>query len=236
MTLATNTETTAGKPAHLWDDRGFYRKALAVVAPLPMLAMGVNYILVEMPGDGPFKDMVAAASRQEHLLVDMNWLILVFFAFLIPAVIAVAVVTRRRAPRLTVAGLVLTVPGFALGFGAGPDDTQLALLTHQKHLDLSTMTALDTALWGTPSAGLSSLLFIVGITIGLLLLGIALTRARGIPAWYGVALAFGGFTHPFMPTHTLAGVGLIIAAVGFFGASLGLLRMSNDALAIRAGN
>jgi hypothetical protein len=38
-----------------------------------------------------------------------------------------------------------------------------------------------------------------------------------------------------MPTHLLAGAGLIIAAVGFFGASLGLLRMRNDDLAIRPG-
>jgi hypothetical protein len=236
MALTTNADTTAGAQARPWDDRGFYRKALAVVAPIPMVAMGVNYLGVEMPGDGPFKDMLAAAARQENVLVAMDWVVLLFFAFLIPAVIAVALVTRRRAPRLTAVGLVLTIPGFAVGFGAGPNDTHLALLTHQKHLDTSAMAALDTAMWGVPSAGIASLLFIVGITIGLLLLGIALTRSRAVPAWYGVALAFGGFTHPFMPTHVLAGVGLMIAAIGFFGASLALLRMSNDDLAVRTGS
>lgn len=236
MTTATNADPTAGEQARPWDDRGFYRRTLAVVAPIPMLAMGVNYLIVEMPGDGPFKDMQAAAARQENVLVAMDWVILLFFAFLIPAVIAVAVVTRRRAPRLTAVALVLTIPGFAVGFGAGPNDTHLALLAHQNHLDTSTMAALDTAMWGVPSAGISSLLFIVGITIGLLLLGIALARSRAVPVWYGVALAFGGFTHPFMPTHLLAGGGLIIAAVGFLGASLGLLRMSNNDLAIRAGH
>jgi hypothetical protein len=236
MTLDTNTDTSTVEEARPWDDRCFYRKTLAVIAPIPMAAMGVNYLLVEMPGDGPFKDVLAAAARQESLLVAMGWVTLLFFAFLIPAVIAVAAVTRRRAPRLTAVGLALTVPSFAIGFAAGPNDTQLALLTHQNHLDTSTVAALDTAMWGAPTAGISSLLFIVGIAIGLLVLGVALTRSRAVPAWYGVALAVGGFTHPFLPTHLLAGVGLIIAAVGFFGASVGLLRMSSDDLAIRAGH
>jgi hypothetical protein len=75
---------------------------------------------------------------------------------------------------------------------------------------------------------IAGLLFILGITIGLLLLGIALWRSRVAPAWMGMALALGGFTHPFMPGHVAAGVGLVVAAVGFAGASRALLRMRND--------
>ena len=44
----------------------------------------------------------------------------------------------------------------------------------------------------------------------------------------GIALAVGGFTHPFMPGHTAAGIGLLVAALGFAGASWALLRTSND--------
>jgi hypothetical protein len=76
---------------------------------------------------------------------------------------------------------------------------------------------------------IGSLLFILAITFGLLLLGIALWRSRVAPAWMGIALAVGGFTHPFMPTHTAAGVGLIVTAIGFAGASIALLRTPNDA-------
>jgi hypothetical protein len=228
MTLTTETGKTADKARRSWDDRRLYRRALAVVAPLPLLAMGVNYLLVDVPGDGPFREILAAAHRQESLLVAMSWVTMLFFAFLIPAVIAVAAVTRRRAPRLTAAGIALTVPGFALGFSMGPGDTGLALITTQKHLDVATMSALDKAMWEVPTNNLASLLFIVGIVIGLLLLGIALARSRAVPVWFGVALAIGGFTHPFMPTHTLAGIGLIVAAVGFAGASLALLRMPDD--------
>lgn len=63
---------------------------------------------------------------------------------------------------------------------------------------------------------------------GLLLLGIALWRSRVAPAWMGIALAVGGFTHPFLWGTILTGVGLLVAAVGFAGASVALLRMSND--------
>ncbi|HET9900400.1 MAG TPA: hypothetical protein VFR46_04940, partial [Actinomycetes bacterium] len=65
-------------------------------------------------------------------------------------------------------------------------------------------------------------------TFGLLLLGIALWRSRVAPAWMGIALGLGGFTHPFLPGHVLAGLGLLVAAVGFAGASWALLRTSND--------
>lgn len=235
MTQTTSSQTAVGKKTtkktRPREDRGFYRKALAIVAPLPLLAMGANYLAADVPGNGSFGEVLDAARRQESLLVVMSWVTMLFFAFLIPAVIAVAAVTRKRAPRLTAWGIALTVPGFALGFSMGPGDTGLALLTVQKHLDVPSMNALDKAIRQTPTLGVSSLLFIVGIVIGLLLLGIALAKSHVVPVWFGVALAFGGFTHPFMPTHTLAGIGLIIAAVGFSGASLGLLRMSNDEFA-----
>ena len=231
MAVATNSTGTSKEQGRLWDDRGFYRKALAAVAPLPMLAMGVNYLLLDLPGSGPFNDIVASAARQESVLVAMSWVTLLFFAFLIPAVLAVVTVSRLRAPLLSAAGAVLTVPGFAVGFGTGPDDTQLALLTHQENLDAATVASLDNAMWGVPAVGLAALLFILGITIGIPLIGVALTRSQVVPKGFGVALIVGGFTHPFMPTHTLAGIGLIIAAVGFAGASIGLLRLGNEELA-----
>lgn len=231
MTLTTETGTAGGTSTRRWDDRGFYRTALAVVAPLPMLAMGTIYLLTDMPGTGPFHDMLAAATRQEGMLNAMSWVQLLFFAFLVPAVIAVAAVTRARSPRLTAVGVVLTVPGLALGCSNGSGDTGLALITVQKHLDVSSMTELDQEMQKLATNGVSSLLFIIGIVIGLLLLGIALARSGAVSLWFGVALAVGGFAHPFVPTHVLTGIGLYIAAIGFAGASLGLLRMRNDQFA-----
>lgn len=229
----TTTHTDPGKPAAPTaargrDDRTFYRRALALVAPLPMLAMGLGYLLLDMPGDGKFSEMVDAAARQSDLLHVLHWTEGLFFAFLVPAVIAVAAVTRRTSPRLTAVGICLTVPGFALGFGMLPNDQVLAVLTNEQNLDVTAVSALDEAYWALPQSGLGALLFLVGIVIGLLLLGIALARSGAAPVWTGVALALGGFTHPFLPHHVVTGLGLFVAAAGFAGASWALWRMSND--------
>jgi ABC-type uncharacterized transport system permease subunit len=41
-------------------------------------------------------------------------------------------------------------------------------------------------------------------------------------------LIVGGVTHPFLPNHVIAGIGLLIAAAGFASATVALLRMTND--------
>lgn len=93
---------------------------------------------------------------------------------------------------------------------------------------MAAATRLDDAAWSDPIQLLASLLFLVGVVFGLLLLGPALWRSRVAPAWMGIALMVGGFTHPFIPGHVGQGVGLAVAAVGFAGASVALLRVHND--------
>ena len=70
------------------------------------------------------------------------------------------------------------------------------------------------------------------IVIGLGMLGVALWRSRQAPAWAGIALALGGATHPFLPGNTAQGIGLLIGAIGFGGASYALLRMRDDEFAL----
>jgi ABC-type uncharacterized transport system permease subunit len=60
------------------------------------------------------------------------------------------------------------------------------------------------------------------------LLGLALWRSRVAPRWMAIALIVGGVTHPFLPNHVIVGIGLLIAAAGFAGATVALLRMRND--------
>jgi len=209
------------------DVRGYFRKALAFAAPLPLLAMGINYLFLDIPETGDFNDMVAAVPENQTVLDIAHWTTPVFFAGLIPAVLAVALVSYRFAPRLTAVGATICMVGIPLGI-AGPNDHVLAELTVDKQLDVETMKQLDEAWWAMPSVGLASLAFILAIVIGLLLLGLALARTGTVSKWFGYALAFGGFTHPFIPFHEAAGIGLIVGAIGFAGASIVLLRTPND--------
>jgi hypothetical protein len=210
------------------DTRSFWRLLLAFVAPIPMAVMGVVYVIRPVEGGAAFTDTVAGVEAHRQLFDVMMWLGLPFLVGLIPAVIAVAWVTRRRAPVLTTVGAVWTLLGCLSAFPLGVPDDLLAYLTVREGLDMATIAALDAAWWVLPPVGGAALLFISGIVVGLPLLGIALWRSRVAPRWMAVALIVGGITHPFLPNHVIAGIGLLIASVGFAGATVALLRTPND--------
>ena len=221
---ATSTKTTPRRS----DTRTFWRLLLAVVAPLPMLCMGIVYVLKPFEGDAPLPDAVAAVTAQRQLSEVLLWLSVPFLVGLIPAVIAVAWVTRRRTPLLTTVGAVWTLLGCLGAFPLLVPDDLLAYLAVAERLDVATIAALDQALWPLPVTGAAALLFISGIVVGLPLLGIALWRSRVAPRWMAIALIIGGATHPFLPNHVVAGIGLLVAGLGFAGATRALLLMTND--------
>jgi hypothetical protein len=210
------------------DVRGFWRVLLAVVAPLPMLFMGLYYLLSPVDGDAPFATTLAAVTADPGRFQLLQWLQVPFF-LLIPAMFAAAWAARRTAPRLATAGGLLAVGGISAGFFLLPGVVGPEYLVVHDGLDAATMEKFADAAEKQPTMMIGGLLFILAITFGLLLLGIALWRSRVAPAWMGIALAVGGFTHPFMPGHLAAGAGLVVAAIGFAGASIALLRSSNDA-------
>ncbi|SBT38742.1 hypothetical protein GA0070621_0485 [Micromonospora narathiwatensis] len=193
-----------------------------------MLFMGVQYVLLPVDGGVSFEKSVAAFAAHQDRMDLLEWLQVPFLVLLVPATYAVVWAARRAAPRLTTAGALVALTGLLAGFGILGGTPRLENVTVSEGLDVATMARVATAIEEHPTTLLGGLLFILGITIGLLLLGIALWRSRVAPAWMGIALAAGGFTHPFMPGHVAAGIGLIVAAVGFAGASVALLRTRND--------
>jgi hypothetical protein len=229
---------TTTTPDHVvtHDSRGYFRVALAVVAPLPMLAMGIINIIQPFAGDEGFGATVAKTADHLGAVEVASWLALVFFAFLVPAVLAVVAVTRRATPRLAAWGGTLTVVGFGLGLGIGsvaPQGSPLAYITAAHDLDVAEMGRLNDAAAGLPFLGVGLLFWIVGLTIGLGILGVALWRSRVVAPYFGIALLLGGPTHPFIPGgHIAIGIGLLVAAFGFAGASLALLRMDDDGFAL----
>ncbi|WP_112246516.1 hypothetical protein [Kribbella monticola] len=224
--MSDTTLTTKAETAR--DVRGFWRVLLAVVAPVPMLFMGLYYLLSPVDGDAPFATTLAAVTADPGRFQLMQWLQVPFF-LLIPAMFAAAWAARRTAPRLATAGGLLAVGGMSAGFFLLPGVVGPEYLVVHDGLDAATMEKFADATEKQPTEMIGGLLFILAVTFGLLLLGIALWRSRVAPAWMGIALAVGGFTHPFMPGHLAAGAGLVVAAIGFAGASIALLRSSNDA-------
>lgn len=223
----TSAEAAAVTRKPLRDVRGFWRILLAVIAPLPMLSNGLHYLLLKTDGNASFEEGVAAAAAHGDRITLLEWIQVPFVSLLIPATFAVVWAARRGAPRLTTAGALIALTGFCAGFGNMAGTISLERLTVKEGLDQATVSKLATALEEHPINQIAGLLFILGITFGLLLLGLALWRSRVAPAWMGIALAIGGFTHPFLPGHFIAGLGLLVASVGFAGASYALLRTRN---------
>lgn len=225
----TRTEAIQAPTARpLRDVRGFWRVLLAIVAPIPMLAKGVYYLVAPVPGGADVDTTYRAYLEQPALAELMRVLDVVFVGLLIPAVFAVIWAARRGAPRLTSAGAFVTLVGGLAGVGLLGGVTTPAYLAAVKGADLDAVRAVDGVIENDPLFLVAGLLFVIAIVIGLSLLGAALWRSRVAPAAFGVALIIGGATHPFLPGPMLQGIGLLVAAVGFAGASLALLRTPND--------
>jgi hypothetical protein len=213
----------------LHDARGFWRIVLAIVAPLPMLAQGIYYLLSPVDGDADFDTTLAAFRAHAGLASGLMYVDAVFVTLLLPATVAVLWVARRGAPRLTTWAGAISLTGFLAGFTLMGGVLTSPLLTVRHGLDPSAMKDMSAAFEGDPLIAGASLLFIVGVVIGLGLLGLALWRSRAVPAVYGILLMLGGVTHPFIPGHVGQGIGLLVAAAGFAGASVALLRTPDDA-------
>jgi hypothetical protein len=229
-----SSTTEAGSPANraqatrLRDRRGFWRILLAIIVPMPMLAKAVYYMLTPVEGDVTFQESVDSFQAHRGLLETMKWFDAVFVVTLIPATIGVAWIARRGAPRLTTVGAFIALSGFFAGIALLGGVLTPAMVTVQHDLDATSMAAMDEVIHHEPLLGIASLLFIVGIVFGLGLLGEALRRSGYVPAWVGIAVTLGGATHPFIPHHIGQGAGLLVAAAGFAGVSVALLRMTND--------
>ncbi len=215
----------AAKPRR--DTRGFWRVLLAVLAPIPFVAKAVYYALMPNGGDD-WKDQVAWNAIHPNTYAALQWFDAIFILLIVPAAFAAAWVARRGAPRLATIGALVLITGFLAGIGLNTNGDRLAYITASHHFDVTVLSQVDDALENNPVVGLGGLLFIVGLVVGSVLLGIALWRSHAAPAWTGIALAVGGFTHPLMPGPIPTAIGLLIVAAGFSGASIALLRMRND--------
>ncbi len=200
-----------------------------MVAPLPMLAKGISYLIIPVDGDASVESTVDALSSRPGLANTLVWLDVVFCVLLVPALLSASWLARRGAPRLATASALVAAGGALVGIAilGGPLPAHQMVLRHD--LDVSSMSAYSEALEKDLVFGLGSVFFIVAIVIGISLLGAALWRSGQIPRLAAIAVIVAGSTHPFLPGHVAQGIGLLVGAVGFACVSLALLRLPKDA-------
>ena len=211
------------------DLRHASRILAALVLPIGPLAVGVlRYILPYFSASNPREtaaDVLASEGQQSAVL----WLGLIATFTLLPGVLAVGRLTRRGAPRLTAAAMLMVVPGY-LGLTYLIASDMVLWTGARAGLDASTLAQLAGTVHPTSNIGIG--VFVLGHVIGTVLLGLALLRSRTVPAWAAIV------TVVAQPLHFVALVILGIPALDFaawtangvaFGvASIAILRMSDD--------
>lgn len=228
----TTTSAEAGidrRAAGPVDLRRSTRWLAALVLPVGPAAVAVlRYVL-------PYKTVddsetvaaaVAAAPGTQSLVL---WLAFVASFALVPAVLWVGRLTRRRAPRLTAAAMLLLVPGYlSLSWVVGAD--VMLWIGVREGLDTDTLVGLYGSIH--PTSNVAAGVFVVGHVLGSVLLGIAMWRSRAVPRWAAVLTAVS------QPLHFVAAVIVgspaldLVAwglnAVGFAVAAVAIVRLNDD--------
>jgi len=224
--VSASTKAARKPPADL---RRYSRWFLALLVPIGPAAIAVlRYVLPYLTVDDTDEIVrkVAADLQTTSLVL---WLGFVAVLTLVPGVIAVGRLTRRRAPRTTAAALLLLIPGYlALGWLIGSD---LLLWTGaEAGLDQSTLVQLYNTTHMTTA--IAAGVFVLGHVLGTVLLGVAMWHSGAVPRWAAV------LTVVAQPLHFVAAVIVgspsldLVAwgmnAVGFAAVAVAVIRLPDD--------
>lgn len=211
------------------DQRRRTRLLAAVLLPVGPAAIAVLRLILPYGTTDGSEAMVTAVQAAPGRHSVVLWLGLAAILTLVPAAVWVGRLTRRHAPRLTAAALILLVPGYlSLGWLMGSDVLLWSGAT--AGVDVATMARLVEATH--PTTAIAAIVFVIGHVIGTVLLGIAMWISRAVPRWAAVLtivsqpLHFVAAVIVGSPTLDLAAWGM--QAIGFAVAAVAIVRLPDD--------
>lgn len=225
---AVDAATIAGaaKPADL---RRSTRWLAALVIPMgPAAVAFLRFVLpyfTATESSAIVQNVVTNPGKQSLVL----WLGFVAILTLVPGVVWVGRLTRRLAPRLTAAALLLAIPGYlSLSWLIGSD----LLLWVGAHEGVDPRVLVGMYETVHPTWNIAGGLFVLGHVIGTVLLGIAMWRSRAVPRWAAL------ITVVSQPLHFVAAIIVVsppldliawgMNTVGFAAAAVAILRLLDD--------
>ena len=149
----------------------------------------------------------------------------------VAGVVAVAWVSRRRAPVLTTIGVLLAFPGFTALVAGGSLPDLVVLATSNGQIDHGLGFQLASAAQDSPQSAVLGGVFVFGHLVGTVLLGVALWRSHAVHWLFAVALTVSQPIHlvsAMTGNHPLDLLGWGLTAVGFGAAGWKLLHTPND--------
>jgi len=223
---ARHTGERASAPTDL---RRSTRWLAALILPIGPAAVAVlRYVLPYLTTDDS-KTVVAGVSAHPGAQSAVLWLGFIATLTLVPAVLWAGRLTRRRAPRITAAAMLLMVPGYlSLTWLIGSD--LLVWAGAQAGMDSATLVRLyETA---HPTSAIAAGVFVAGHVVGTVLLGIALWRSAAVPRWAAILTILSQPLHfvaaVIVGSHSLDLFAWGLNAVGFAVVAAAILRLADD--------
>ena len=238
------TAHTSGQPAPVHpgpvparreprDLRRLWRIVLAVLLPLGPLFVAVAFALRR------FRNSDDPAVIVAKILASPSTDLLLWLGFLAPGLLLLATVTaghlaRRGAPVLATIATTINALAFGLMSGAVASGDLITVAGGRAGVDPATILTITDAIENSPITGTAMGIWVPGHILGMVLLAVALRRARVLPRWAAVVLGVSQPIH-FLAfvvldnqyVDALAGWGL--TAVGFAAVAVALLRTRDDA-------
>jgi hypothetical protein len=162
-----------------------------MVAPLALAA--AMALMPSFAGASP--DVLTRLAANETALLAADLLVIVAIILLIPGMLGLLRVVRRRIPRLAPTAVAMFLVGWL--FALGPvmlDRAQLQIARSGMSRDQA--VALVEELEADAGIGVVIGIFIIGHTLGTILLGVALARARFVSIWASASIVIAAFLHP----------------------------------------
>ena len=214
------------------DLRRVWRAVLAVLLPLGPLFVAVAFAL------RPFRNSDDPAVIVAKILASPSTDLLLWLGLLAPGLLLLATVTaghlaRRGAPVLATIATTINALAFGLMSGAVASGDLITVAGGRAGVDPATILTITSAIENSPITGTALGIWVPGHILGMVLLAVALRRARVLPRWAAVVLGVSQPIH-FLAfvvldnqyVDALAGWGL--TAVGFAAVAVALLRTRDD--------
>lgn len=199
-----------------------------IAAALGLLA--AMAILPSMAGDT--REVLARFADNETPLLLADIGITVAIVLLIPGSLGLLRALRERAPRLAPVAIGSFLVGWLFALGPVIQD-RLMFQAATSGMPIDDAVALVKDL--EADAGMSVVfgVFILGHTLGAILLGITLARTRFTPVWAGAAVAAGAILHPIarvgLESKGLDVFAFVLLALGLATAGLRLVALGRSA-------
>src|SRR5207248_1687608 len=131
--------------------------------------------------------MIAKSLAHPAAMNTMAWLSLFLLPPLVISMLAIGYLARRGSPVLATLGATISFLAY-VNWSAGGNPDLLVHTAGQRGIDPDTINRFLDATQNNAVAGLSTFGWVIGHILGMVLLGIALLRARAVPTWVAVAL------------------------------------------------